>query len=90
MAFIWPNEVAQPFVIGLGYACNWFVKSIVSKLIPLLYNNLELYWLPLIMSCSGLVCIIFYRPFFLETKGKTISAIQLDYLNFKYNLFSEL
>jgi len=30
--FVWPNEVSQPFVVGLGFTVNWIMKNIASEI----------------------------------------------------------
>ena len=87
--FIFPNEVCQPFVSGLGYAMNWFSKSIMGWILPFLYNGLPIYWTPFIMVCIGILVFIVIRPLILETQGKTFQGIEFEYSKFKYNLFSK-
>lgn len=32
--FVFPNEVAQPFIVGIGYAMNWVAKSLIGLVLP--------------------------------------------------------
>jgi len=40
------------------------------------------------MSGFGTVLFIFLRPFFVETKDKSFSAIAGEFERFRYNIFS--
>jgi hypothetical protein len=86
VCYVWPNECAQPFVCGLGICVNWILKSLVSEILPYIYEGLPLYFTPLIMSAAGTVCFIFMRPLFIETKGKSIQAIADEFARFEYSL----
>ena len=86
LSYIYPNEIVQPFNVGLGYAGNWVFKSAVSLVLPMIYENLPLYMTPLIMSVSGLVIFVFIRPTLLETKGKSFNQIAYEYENYSYSL----
>lgn len=88
VCYIYPNEIAQPFVLGIGCFINWFVKSVVSKILPFIYLNTPLCVTPMILSTLGLIVFIFIRPFYLESKGKTLKGIYVEFANFKYNLFA--
>ena len=84
--YVWTNEAAQPFVNGLGNSTNWLCKSIVSYILPLIYEDLPLYWTPLIMSIAGVVMYIFLRPMIIETKSKSLEGIKLEYSKYKFSL----
>ena len=85
--YVWTNEAAQPFVNGLGNSTNWLCKSIVAFILPVIYEDFPLYWTPLIMSICGVVMYIFLRPMIIETKGKSLEGIKLEYAKYKFSLF---
>jgi hypothetical protein len=80
-------EISEPFVVSIGIASNWVLKSIIGKILPLIYDNLPLYWMPLIMGLSGAVLFIVCQPLFVETKGKTFNVIDQEYAEFKYRFW---
>jgi len=85
--YVWTNEAAQPFVNGLGNSTNWLCKSIVSFILPVIYEDFALYWTPLIMSAAGAFMYIWLRPMIIETKGKSLEGIKLEYAEFKFGVF---
>jgi len=85
--FVWTNEVAEPFVVGLSLMAGWLISITVSKLFPYLYQYLPLYWTPMTQTIAGTVLFVLYRPFFIETKDKSTQAIRDEFARFKYNIF---
>ena len=80
------NELAEPFVVGLGIAVAWTVKSIVSYMIPFSWNALPDYWTPAIFVTIGIFLFVLIRPLYIEIKGKTLNQIRIDYSRLEYRL----
>lgn len=79
IAFVYPHEVSQPFVVGIGFSVNFGFRAIVAKIFPLIYENFPIYCTPAYMFMMGVVTFIIMRPLMLETKDKSIQAIESDY-----------
>ena len=80
-------EISQLFVVAIGIGSNWIFKSIIGEILLVIYDNLPLYWLPLIMALSGAVFFIACQPLFVKTKGKTFDVIGQEYGEFKYRFW---
>ena len=87
ITYVLTNEISEPFVIGLGCATNWGTKSLISYLLPTIYDNLPLYWTPMIQAMAGLFMWVLIRPLYLESKGKSCKEISDEYAAFKYSIF---
>ena len=83
---VYLNEIAEPFVVGIGFGVNWAMKCIMGLFLPWLFDNVALYWTPLLMTALGLVFYIIFRPLYLETRNKTYTQISEEYADFKYKI----
>lgn len=83
--YVYLNEIAEPFVVGLSISALWFSKTLMNEILPFTFIRSQMYWSPLSMTLLGTVMFIQIRPLYIETKGKTKTQIQREYLNQKYN-----
>jgi hypothetical protein len=86
--YVYMNEISEPFVMGLGLAMLWGSKTIVMLFLPKIYTSYPLPMVSIIQCIMGIVCFIFMRPLYIETKGKSTMQIKEDYANLKYNLLT--
>ena len=77
--YVYNNEISQPFVVAMGFSIGFVVRSIVAKTIPLIYENYPLHWTPFCMFFSGTITFLLFRPMLIETKNRSIQAIENDY-----------
>ena len=90
LTYVFVNELAEPFVVGLGFAVSWGLRSVLGLLIPIIYDNLELYWTPMIMSFTGITFWFLFKPLYVEARGKDYVQISYEYANFKYDIKKSL
>lgn len=83
--YVYVNELGEPFIVGLGLAVLWIVKTIMATLLPYLYKPYPIYLTPFVQVILGIICFIFMRPVFIETRGKTSLEIKKEYAKLQYN-----
>lgn len=40
ITFVFVNELSEPFVVGVGFALSWSLRSLLGIILPILYQNL--------------------------------------------------
>lgn len=86
ICYVFVNELSEPFVVGLGFGVSWALRAILGLIIPIMYDNLELYWTPLIMAGLGIFFWIIFKPLYVEAKDKSYIDICNEYANFQYDI----
>jgi len=88
VVYVYVNEISEPFIVGIGFAVSWGLRALFALVLPYIYDNLPLYWLPMIQAVTGIILFVLYTPLYIETKGQTYVDIAKRFANFKYKMFT--
>ena len=86
ITFVFMNEIAEPFSVGVAMATNWICKSLIGLVLPYIYDGQPLFFTPLIMAFIGMILWVLVRPQYLESKDKTYEQISKEYAEFEYKM----
>jgi len=82
--FIFLNEILPPVGVSVSTALSWLTNSIIVKLLPILSDAFGDLALLFFFACCCLIILGLVDYLVIETKGKTESAVIVEYATRKY------